>query len=87
MHADPDEEGLRQRFYSWHLANLEFANAANVGELSVRTWDQDDPHELSGPHCFLPGPDLNLRTCVFVPSQAASSPPLSQADHQCARQL
>ena len=61
VHADLDEEGLRQRFYSWHLANLEFANAASVGELSVRTWDQDDPHELSGPHCFLPGP---LFSCI-----------------------
>jgi len=53
--AGPEEEELRQRFYNWHLANLEFANAASIEELSVRTWDQDDPHELSGPHCFLPG--------------------------------
>ncbi len=53
--ADPEEQHLRQRFYNWHLANLEFANAASIGQLSVRTWDQDDPHELSGPHCFLPG--------------------------------
>ena len=46
---------LRQRFFEWHTANLEFANAASVNDLSVRSWDQDDPHELPGSHCFLPG--------------------------------
>ena len=48
-------EELRQRFFEWHTANLEFANAASVNELSVRSWDQDDPHELPGSHCFVPG--------------------------------
>jgi len=54
--AGTEEEELRKRIYNWHLANLEFANAASIEDLSVRSWDQDDPHELSGPHCFLPGP-------------------------------
>ena len=37
------------------MANLEFANAQLLRRLSMRSWDQDDPHELPGAHCFLPG--------------------------------
>ena len=53
--AEPKEDELRQLLFAWHTANLEFANAASIKELSVRSWDQDDPHELPGAHCFLPG--------------------------------
>ena len=44
-----------RRLLDWHFANLEFANAAALRELSLRTWDQDDPHEMQGAHAFLPG--------------------------------
>jgi hypothetical protein len=47
---------LERRLLDWHFANLEFANAAPLRTLSMRTWDQDDPHEMQGPHTFLPGP-------------------------------
>lgn len=46
---------LERRVLDWHFANLEFANAAPLRSLSLRTWDQDDPHEMQGAHCFLPG--------------------------------
>lgn len=46
---------LERRLLDWHFANLEFANAAPLRQLSLRTWDQDDPHEMQGPHTFLPG--------------------------------
>ena len=46
----------------WHFANLEFANAAPLRTLSLRTWDQDDPHEMQGAHCFLPGMHGNIRS-------------------------
>ena len=46
---------LERQLLDWHIANLEFANAATVEQLSMRSWDQDDPHELEGAHCFLPG--------------------------------
>ena len=46
---------LERRLLDWHFANLEFANAAPLRALSLRTWDQDDPHEMQGAHCFLPG--------------------------------
>ena len=39
----------------WHCANLEFANAATLEALSMRSWDQDDPHEMLGAHVLLPG--------------------------------
>lgn len=34
---------------------LQFANSCPVGSLSMRHWDQDDPNEMLGAHCFLPG--------------------------------
>ncbi|GJP85712.1 hypothetical protein CLOP_g15818 [Closterium sp. NIES-67] len=44
-----------QQLVQWHYANLEFANAARVADLSLAFWDQDDPHELLGHHCFVAG--------------------------------
>lgn len=38
------------RLFNWHLANLEYANAANVGELSLSGWDQDMGNEFEGEH-------------------------------------
>lgn len=46
---------LERQLLDWHFANLEFANAAPLSALSLRTWDQDDPHEMQGAHTFLPG--------------------------------
>ena len=55
-------EGIEERkLLDWHMANLEFANAQLLQRLSMRSWDQDDPHELPGAHCFLPG-----AACTFV---------------------
>ncbi|BDA49228.1 Lysine-specific histone demethylase 1 homolog 1 [Coccomyxa sp. Obi] len=51
---------LERRLLDWHFANLEFANAAPLKMLSLRTWDQDDPHEMQGAHTFLPGGNLRL---------------------------
>ncbi|KAK9814743.1 hypothetical protein WJX72_010741 [[Myrmecia] bisecta] len=51
---------LERRLLDWHFANLEFANAAVLHTLSMRNWDQDDPYELQGGHCFLPGGNLRL---------------------------
>ncbi|KAK9846501.1 hypothetical protein WJX81_005367 [Elliptochloris bilobata] len=44
----------------WHCANLEFANAATLDALSMRSWDQDDPHEMLGAHVLLPGGNMRL---------------------------
>ncbi|KAG7630721.1 SWIRM domain [Arabidopsis suecica] len=46
-----EEMGL----FNWHLANLEYANAGLVSKLSLAFWDQDDPYDMGGDHCFLPG--------------------------------
>ncbi|XVE68803.1 hypothetical protein DITRI_Ditri09bG0099600 [Diplodiscus trichospermus] len=40
--------------FNWHLANLEYANAGLVSKLSLAFWDQDDPYDMGGDHCFLP---------------------------------
>ena len=52
-----------RRLFDWHMANLEFANSSPVASLSLRHWDQDDPNELLGAHCFLPG---GVPVCVVV---------------------
>ncbi|XP_061360449.1 protein FLOWERING LOCUS D [Gastrolobium bilobum] len=47
-----DEE---MNLFNWHLANLEYANAGLLSNLSLAFWDQDDPYDMGGDHCFLPG--------------------------------
>ncbi|KAJ6317442.1 hypothetical protein OIU76_013059 [Salix suchowensis] len=41
--------------FNWHCANLEYANAGLLSKLSLAFWDQDDPYDMGGYHCFLPG--------------------------------
>ena len=66
-------QGLERQLLDWHVANLEFANAAEVGTLSLSKWDQDDPHELGGAHCYVPGTVPGLPT---NPQSADTHPPL-----------
>ena len=47
-------DARRRRALNWHLANLEFANAANLSALSAEHWDQDDVNEYDGDHVVLP---------------------------------
>ncbi|XP_002981558.2 protein FLOWERING LOCUS D [Selaginella moellendorffii] len=53
---DPQERQL----FDWHLANLEYANAGLLSNLSLAYWDQDDPYEMGGDHCFVPGGNVRL---------------------------
>jgi monoamine oxidase len=46
--------------YDWHMANLEFANAAQCDNLSLRQWDQDDPYDFTGDHVVIPGGNARL---------------------------
>ena len=50
-----EDRALARQLFDWHLANLEFANASLLKDSSLMFWDQDDPHELPGTHCFAPG--------------------------------
>ncbi|XP_057729449.1 lysine-specific histone demethylase 1 homolog 2 [Arachis stenosperma] len=61
----PDEKQL----LDWHLANLEYANAGCLSNLSAAYWDQDDPYEMGGDHCFLAGGNWRLikALCEGVP--------------------
>ncbi|KNA18637.1 hypothetical protein SOVF_068780 isoform A [Spinacia oleracea] len=47
-----DEE---KNLFNWHFANLEYANAGLLTKLSLAFWDQDDPYDMGGDHCFLSG--------------------------------
>jgi Flavin containing amine oxidoreductase/SWIRM domain len=43
------------RLMNWHHANLEYANAANVNDLSLGGWDQDVGNEFEGAHSEIVG--------------------------------
>ncbi|KAH7567058.1 hypothetical protein ACOSQ2_011545 [Xanthoceras sorbifolium] len=49
------EDQQERMLLNWHLANLEYANASLMSNLSMAYWDQDDPYEMGGDHCFIPG--------------------------------
>lgn len=61
------DEGIRQyqnvldlrprdlRLLNWHHANLEYANAASVNQLSLSGWDQDIGNEFEGQHTEIIG--------------------------------
>ncbi|KAF2285950.1 hypothetical protein GH714_009147 [Hevea brasiliensis] len=58
-----------RQLLDWHLANLEYANAGCLSNLSATYWDQDDPYEMGGDHCFLAGGNWRLikELCEGVP--------------------
>jgi len=61
------DEGIRQyqnivdltaqdlRLLNWHQANLEYANATSVDNLSLSGWDQDGGNEFEGAHSQIIG--------------------------------
>lgn len=51
------------------MANLEYANAGCLSDLSATYWDQDDPYEMDGDHCFLAGGNWRLikALCEGIP--------------------
>ncbi|XP_073003340.1 lysine-specific histone demethylase 1 homolog 2 isoform X1 [Typha latifolia] len=61
--------GEERELLDWHLANLEYANAGCLSDLSLVHWDQDDPYEMGGDHCFLAGGNWRLinALCDGVP--------------------
>jgi monoamine oxidase len=56
---DPVKMELALKLLEWYHANLEFANAALVKDLSMKYWDQDDMYEPKGAHCLVPNGNLN----------------------------
>lgn len=43
------------RLINWHYANMEYANAVNLGMLSLSGWDQDSGNEFEGEHAQVVG--------------------------------
>jgi hypothetical protein len=48
------------RLLNWHFANLEYANAVNVGDLSLGGWDLDIGNEFEGEHAEVIGGYLQV---------------------------
>ena len=48
------------RLLNWHNANLEYANAANINQLSLGGWDQDIGNEFDGEHTEIIGGYLQV---------------------------
>ncbi|MCJ1361205.1 hypothetical protein MMC16_000303 [Acarospora aff. strigata] len=53
------------RLMNWHFANLEYANAANVGKLSLGGWDQDMGNEFEGEHAQIIGGYLQVPRALW----------------------
>lgn len=51
-----------RQILDWHFANLEFANATPLTNLSLKHWDQDDDFEFTGGHLTV----RNGYSCVPV---------------------
>ncbi|XP_050348830.1 lysine-specific histone demethylase 1A [Nymphalis io] len=74
-----------RQILDWHFANLEFANATPLGNLSLKHWDQDDDFEFTGNHLTVrngyscvpvalsEGLDIRLGTSVTEISYGGSS--------------
>lgn len=59
VNGDPEKIALARRVFDWHQANLEFANAAVLRDVSLKYWDQDDPDEMLGPHTWVAGGNMS----------------------------
>ncbi|OAA78073.1 lysine-specific histone demethylase 1 [Akanthomyces lecanii RCEF 1005] len=46
---------LDHRLINWHIANLEYSNATNLHNLSLRLWDIDAGNEWEGSHTMIVG--------------------------------
>jgi monoamine oxidase len=53
-----DPTTAARQLFDWHLANLEFANASELSNISLVHWDQDDYYDMGGAHCFVPGGNI-----------------------------
>ncbi|KAJ3688693.1 hypothetical protein LUZ61_017857 [Rhynchospora tenuis] len=60
---------IQDQLLNWHMANLEYANAGCLSDLSLAHWDQDDPYEMDGDHCLLAGGNGRLigALCEGIP--------------------
>ena len=52
-----------RQILDWHFANLEFANATPLSNLSLKNWDQDDDFAFTGSH--LTGNGLAMNNVPF----------------------
>lgn len=48
------QEEIEERVFNWHIANLEYACATDLDDVSLSEWDQDDQYEWAGDHCLIP---------------------------------
>eukprot|EP00483_Globobulimina_turgida_P005521 UN05531 len=39
--------------WNWHFSNLEYSNATDLINLSLKDWDQDDEYAFNGDHCLI----------------------------------
>jgi lysine-specific histone demethylase 1 len=44
-----------RQIIDWHFANLEFANATPLNNLSLKHWDQDDGFAFTGTESYIVG--------------------------------
>ncbi|KAK9453869.1 flavin-containing amine oxidoreductase-domain containing protein [Dipodascopsis uninucleata] len=62
--ADLSPQDLR--LLNWHYANLEYANATPLKNLSLGSWDQDDGNEFSGRHTMLRNGYMQVPRALYL---------------------
>lgn len=92
--AEANPGPLERSLFDWHVANLEYGCATELGPVSLQHWDQDDAYELGGDHCLLPSGytsvantiasqlDLKLSTPIKSISYSATGVQLTTNDGQ-----
>lgn len=53
------------RLLNWHFANLEYANAANLNDLSLAGHDPDVDHEFEGQHAQIVGGYMQVPWAIW----------------------
>ncbi|RWS12458.1 Lysine-specific histone demethylase 1A-like protein [Dinothrombium tinctorium] len=71
-----------RQILDWHFANLEFANATPLSNLSLKHWDQDDDFEFTGSHVTVG----NGFSCVPM-AMTESLPPETVKLNQAVKQI
>ena len=69
-----------RQILDWHFANLEFANATPLANLSLKHWDQDDDFEFTGPHL------TSEKATLHIPSRFPGSLILASVDVFCSEE-
>jgi lysine-specific histone demethylase 1 len=78
-------DATEQALFEWHVANLEYACANDLNNVSMCHWDQDDTHDFSGAHCLLPNGYSSLLSELAAPLDIVHDAPVQRIEYHVPR--